>query len=256
MELPASAGLLQNQLEWLKDYAGGFWKEFHSIENGIEGILKTYAQPKKEIEIKVEEIKNHEIYGNVIKLTYPKIPVKIYDLIKIIDKDNIIGKVFISLPSLPDFEIGPFTMTNNYPVEFMDNEDHENIFAMHSVNTDLDENPGYWSLRAVKKHLLTPVIKVFNFEKDGDEDSKERTLKDELLKEFYNSDPQGDLQWENKICKVNDNFMVGQLISTPLGNNVSDHQEYIENFSEDGTATKTYVVRYSLATVAGAWIRN
>lgn len=255
LQLPPSINLTQDSLNWWKDYAAGFWKEFHVTEDGIRGFLQIYSRPDEQIEIIPEEI-NHEIYGPVIKLNYPNLPVTIFDLIKIVDEDNLIGKVFVSLPLYPELEIGTFSMTNNYPVKFMDKFDHQNIFNLHSSNTSLDDNPGYWSLRMVQKHLLSPVIKVFNFEKNGNEEEKLTLLKKELIDDFSKLTSELNLKWENKISKINDNFMVGKLVSGPLKNNVSDKKEYLENFFEDGSEKKKYVIRYSLATVAGEWFRE
>jgi len=238
---------------WVKDYLGGFWKEFHMTEEGIRGNLNIYLGQGDDIEI-VPERKNYDIFGDVIQLTYPSMP-EVYDLIKIIDEDTIIGKVFISLTGAPNgLEITPFCMTNNYPVEYMDEDDHDRIFGGHSEETTLDANRGFWSLRIVEEHLLSQVLKVFQFIKDGDESKKEDDLIKEIRNKLKDIDKAGVGRWDHHIHKVNENFMVGKFISPSFDNSINDLPQYTEETTEDGITKKRFVIRYALSTVAGAWI--
>ena len=255
-ELPKGLSLLSNNLlGWLTNYLEGFWKEFHMTEDGkVRGNLNVYLVEGEDIEIIPERI-NHEIYGDVIQLTYPSIPI-IYDLIKIIDEYTIIGKVFLGAPP-NGLELVPFCMTTKYPVEWMDEDDHNKIFDGHSDETTLDENQGYWSLRVVTEHLLSPVLKVFHFITDGDESKKEDSLMDEMRKKFgADIDKAGQGRWTNSIHKVNENFMVGKFISPSFDNSINVLPQYTETITENGITKKRFVIRYSLSTVAGSWIRS
>ncbi len=251
-------------IDWTDDYLEGFWKEFHrKSEKIVRGNLNIYLTKKnKDMKIIPEQI-HHEIYGDVIKLNYPKLPF-VYDLIKIINENNIIGKVFFSFPPLyPDLELGLFVMTKEYSAEWMDDDDHERIIKGCQDEIDLEKTLGYWSLRIVRKHLLSPVIKVFHFkdkksnEDDdngvGDKHKNEKALKDALLEELNWIDEVQGLQWTNHTYQINENFMVGKLISSPLDDGITEQSEHIEQISE---GKQGYVIRYSLATVAGSWIRD
>ncbi len=251
-------------IDWTDDYLEGFWKEFHrKSEKIVRGNLNIYLTKKnKDMKIIPEQI-HHEIYGDVIKLNYPKLPF-VYDLIKIINENNIIGKVFFSFPPLyPDLELGPFVMTKEYSAEWMDDDDHERIIKGCQDEIDLEKTLGYWSLRIVRKHLLSPVIEVFHFkdkESNEDEDNgvddkhkNEKALREMLFKEFMLIDEGEALQWTNHTYQINENFMVGKLISSPLDDGITEQSEHIEQISE---GKQGYVIRYTLATVAGSWIRD
>ncbi len=262
-------------IDWAADYLEGFWKEFHKPGQNVRGNLNIYLTEKnKDLKIIPEQI-DHEIYGDVIKLTYPKLPM-VSDLIKVINENNIIGKVFLSFPPLyPDLELSPFVMTKEYSAEWMDKYDHARIIKEKPTIIDLEETLGYWALRIVKKSLLSPVIKVFHFQENktkdytcknppfasneeeekevNDKDKNEKTLKEELLKDLPWLDEGDEIQWTNSTYKINENFMIGTLISSPVNDNMAVQSEHIEEISE---GKRGYVIRYTLSTVAGSWIRD
>jgi choline dehydrogenase-like flavoprotein len=285
-------------IDWYDDYLEGFWKEFHrKSEKIVRGNLNIYYTKKtKDLKIIPKQF-HHEVFGDVIKLNYPKLPF-VYDLIKIINENNIIGKVFLSFPPLyPDLELGTFVMTKEYSAEWMDDDDHERIIKGCQAKKNMGETFGYWALRIVRKHLLSPVIEVFHFkdkksyedvcmdnnEKPENDDSKtnsqeikcpydesvfkdkkqlsdhiakfhhEEVLKEELMKELKWIDNAASLKWTNYTYQVNENFMIGKLVSSPLDKVITEQSEHIEKISE---GNESYVIRYTLSTVAGSWIRD
>ena len=285
-------------IEWYDNYLEGFWKRFHKTEDQeIEGDMHSYLIENKTFKIIPEKI-SHEIYGDVIKLTYPKFP-GVYDLIKIINENNIIGKVFLSLPLFPDLELGPFVMTKDYSAEWMDEDDHARILKSNPRKIDLDSTLGYWALRTVSEHLLSPVIEVFHFQKEEPWETKKvycigdwvknpnivyecktehtsgkanepptgskwtdfwdkakkptEDLTEALLKEFRWIDEAEILQWTNYTHQINENFMMGKLESSPIDDAITGPSEHIEQNSE---GKRVFVIRYSLSTVAGSWIRD
>lgn len=237
-------------VEWIIDYLQGFWKRFEIKDGNMIGDLKVYLEPDEEIRI-VPKMIHHEIYGDVIKLTYPKFP-HVYDLIKIINNDNIVGKIFLSYPPLyPDLELGPFALSKNYSVEWMDEDDHERIMQSRSSN-DFPPKTGYWSLRIVDKHLLTNVVKVLDFTKGSVFDNKKKLIKS-IVSKFKGIEEDWGLTWENKTVEVNENFMVGKITSSILDNSINVHKDVIRT---NRAGEKFFEIRYTLATVAGAWIRD
>ena len=240
-------------LNWITNYLEGFWKNFYidDKEETIKGNLHVYLIPGKNIEI-VPKRQNYDIFGDVIQLTYPSVS-GVYDLIKIIDEDTIVGKVFLSLTNdIPHgAELTPFCMTKRYPVEYMDEDDHDRIFEGYSEETTLDENPGYWSLRIVKNHLLSPVLKVFHFSEDTGEPIPIDLLRQGMVEETGIQEKVG--AWEHNVHKVNEDFLVGRFISPSFDKSKKVPPEFTEEVKEGGNAKKRFVIRYALSTVAGAW---
>ena len=246
-------GLFQpSHKNWLSKYLAGFWKKFYKDDDGtIKGNLGIYLTHNEEIEI-VPEQKNSEIFGDVIQLTYPTMP-EIYDLIKIIDEDTILGKVFFSLPgqSTDGIELLPFCMSRTYPVEYMDMDDHNRIFDGHSTPTTLDQIAGNWSLRIVMNHMLSPVLKVSNFKTEDDEPKRIGLLRKIIAEKLNNTDQVGQEAWSTRIKIVNENFMIGELYSPSFGNSVNVLEEYTEEITENGNTKKRFVIRYALSTFGG-----
>ena len=218
-------------LNWIKNFATGFWKNFEpNGDDTLKGKVHIYQLPDEEFEF-IAKKDNYPIYGEVIQLDYPKIP-GIHDILKIIDEDTVLGKVFFDFPmALPyGTQILPFCMTKKYPIEFMDSEDHEEIFKLNLDEQDLDDIEGSWSLRVLVGPLLSPVLKVFHFKNEvtaGRIDSLRKVIQPKF--EFISNI---DDEWTNKIKKVNENFMIGKL-------------------SVNSATQQGFVFRYALSTYGG-----
>ena len=76
---------------------------------------------------------------------------------------------------------------------------------------------------------------------------------DALSKEFPWIQMTKESNWKNYLYPVNENFVVGKLVSSPMKNPLIEQSEFIEKM-KDGR--EQYVIRYTLATVAGSWIRS
>lgn len=241
---------------WILKYLEGFWKKFYRDADGtIKGKLGVYVINEDDIEIVPEE-KNYDIFGNVIQLTYPKVPL-VYDLLKIIDENTILGKVFLTrIPSMysgqPPFgiEFMPFSMTKKYPIEYIDTNDYNKIYDL-STPTTLDQISGNWSARIIMEHMLGPVFKVFHFKTNDDEPTKINLLSTMILKYLKKIHPPIQQTWSNEIKIVNENFMIGKLVLHLFEDNIDIPDEYIEETSENGTTQKRLVIRYTLSTFGG-----
>ena len=156
-EFTISDGTPFDDLEhWLTKYLAGFWKKFdNGVGNTLTGKLHIYAMPESDPDI-IAEQKDDRIYKNVIQLSYPNLfsqltlpnfitstTGEIFDLLKIIDDNTIVGKVFLSLPGNNRMEITPFCMTKKYPIEYMDDDDFDKIFEGHSTPITFRQNCRY-----------------------------------------------------------------------------------------------------------------
>ena len=72
-------------------FFGGFWKKFFKEDEIIKGITHPFESPVNADNI--PEIKNYDSFGEVIHLKYSGMAFQLfYDLLKIVDKDTILGK--------------------------------------------------------------------------------------------------------------------------------------------------------------------
>ena len=98
--------------------------------------------------------KHIEGFGKVILLEYVDPPYNnFYDVLKIVDKDTILGKAFFGTPS-PGKEMMTFSMSRKYPFEFMDEEDHGMLYNKMKKPT-LDSMVGIWEGQLVSDSAWT-----------------------------------------------------------------------------------------------------
>ena len=207
----------------------------------IKGTTFIYQSPDQ-VEFNATK-ENYSIFGekDVIQLRYPSLTFNdrgIYDILKIIDKDTIIGKAFLGKPPY-GIDLFTFCLSRKYPAQFMDLDDHENIFSRILDDTSLVEFDGRWAARDVKYNVLDRRV-VVNFEKGESEKSKTDKLKKII-------DIVIDERLENVLKKVNDNFYVGKLSGgwhDKIRWDVPDY--YIEEKTDAGVTTKRILIRYVL----------
>lgn len=211
-ELVDSPGEVRLDVEQeIVKYISGFWKRFLIKDGQIDGDMHLYVDPHGKFKVEAAK-ETFNSFGEVIVLTYPAINF-IYDMIKFVDENTIVGKIFYQRPNDQNREVDPnkyptnkilipdgkevacFCLTNNYPLEYMDEYDFDNIFDLHGTETTLNDNSGYWSLRIVEEHLLGPIQKVFRFEKDKPYEKESDSDQDESYEEAILED-QGDLNTE------------------------------------------------------------
>ena len=141
-------------------YSGGFWKKFSKDGEEIKGITHPY-----EIDVRAKN-KAHEKgiqgFGKVILLEYVDPPYNVfYDVLKIVDKDTILGKAFFITPT-PGREMLTFSMSRKYPFEFMDEEDHEMLYNKMKKPT-LESMIGIWKGQLVSDSKWTEPIFRFRY---------------------------------------------------------------------------------------------
>jgi choline dehydrogenase-like flavoprotein len=201
-------------------YFGGFWKFFFVKDGMIKGITHPYDAPV--FADNIPELKAHERYGEVIHLKYtgPQFS-QFYDLLKIVDKDTIIGKAFFGIyPS--GTQILVFSMSRKYSVYFMTKKDHEMIYSNHANVPSADQVLGRWTGRLVSDSAPTPHVLTFTYTKNNSGKLKmdynfggllsgisrvELTPQQMNMYDYTN--------WHDEVKLVTPNIMVGKWCSPP-----------------------------------------
>ncbi len=206
-------------------YLGGFWKRFFRNGEHTKGITHAYEIPIDACNI--PELKNFTGFGDVIHLKYTDIQYRlIYDLLKIVDKDTIIGRAFFGVP--PDGNpLFSFSMSKKYRADFMNEEDHETIFKDYGYSSKDKDTSGIWQIKLISDSVVTPVIKTITYAKEdeksymGDFFGKilKKTSKVILTPKQVNT--YNFTNWHSEIKAVTGDFAVGKWCSPwmriPLG---------------------------------------
>ncbi len=202
-------------------YFGGFWKRFFVKDGKLKGITHPYDAPVYADNI--PESVNHRRYGNVIHLRYTGAEFsQFYDLLKIVDKDTIIGKAFFgNFPHGTQMLV--FSMSRRYGLEFMTEEDHERIYRNHAQSPTAEQVEGRWVGKIVSDSSLTPVVQTFTYGKNElghlqmqyvfggvlSGISRIAITPDQMyMYDFTN--------WHDEVKMVTDNFMIGKWCSPPM----------------------------------------
>ncbi len=149
----------------LMRYFGGFWKRFSKEGGEIKGITHPFDAPVNAPN--KPQIQNYPGFGEVVHLEYTSIEFRLfYDLLKIVDKDTILGKAFFGIPPWGN-QMLTFSMSRRYNVDFMTEEDHETIYQKYARAPTADEVVGRWHGRLVSDSALTPVTQVFTYTRDS-----------------------------------------------------------------------------------------
>jgi len=149
-------------------YAGGFWKRFQKDGDSIKGITHPYGTT---IYAKNEAIlTEYPGFGKVILLKYLDPPYdRFYDLLKIVDKDTLLGEAFAVRPPPRGEHILTFSMSKKYSVDFMTQDDFKIIFSNKARRPEIDEVIGIWEGKLISDATLSPVLFRFRFYKDQGE---------------------------------------------------------------------------------------
>ncbi len=143
-------------------YAGGFWKRFVQSNDIIDGVTHPYYAPvfAKNQPIDTE----YPGFGKVIRLKYlePEFE-KFYDLLKIIDKDTILGQAFAGEDPPRGVQILTFSMSRRYSVDFMTQDDFKAIFSSKSRKPNAEEVLGKWEGRFISDSAVSPVMFRFTY---------------------------------------------------------------------------------------------
>ncbi len=201
-------------------YFGGFWKRFHKEGEIIKGVTHPYEVPSV-YAANLPEIENiHKGLGEVIHLKYTSPEYSLfYDLLKIVDKDVVLGKAFLGISPF-SMQILTFSMSRRYDVNFITEEDHETIYQQHTRAPNIEEVIGKWNGKLVSDSTLTPVTQVFNYTKDNIGKLQMEYTFGGLLKGISRvvlTPEQMNMydftNWHDEVKAVKDNFMVGKWCS-------------------------------------------
>ena len=202
-------------------YFGGFWKRFFIKDGKLKGITHPYDAPV--FADNIPEDVDHKRYGKAIHLRYtgPEYSM-FYDLLKIIDKDTILGKAFFG--TYPDGnQMMVFSMSRKYGVDFMTEEDHERIFRNHASSPTAEQVEGRWAGKLVSDSALTPVVQTFTYGKNELGHLQMQYVFGGVLSgisrivitpdQMYMYD---FTNWHDEVKIVTEGFMVGKWCSPPM----------------------------------------
>jgi len=201
-------------------YSGGFWKRFNKTGDEISGIthpyeVGVYAKNKAQ----EKEING---FGKVILLEYVDPPYnQFYDVLKVIDKDIILGKAFFITPT-PGREMLTFSMSRKYPFEFMDEEDHEMLYSKMKKPT-LDTMVGVWEGQLVSDSAWTEPVFRFRYYFDDKKALKNDYLFGRVIAGTARVEEKEDHlemydvtgNFHDELRQVNDDIIIGKYYSSP-----------------------------------------
>ena len=201
-------------------YFGGFWKRFYNEDGVIKGVTHPYEVPTVFAHNLPQIQDNHRGLGQVVYLKYTSPEYSLfYDLLKIVDKDVVLGKAFLGVPPFST-QILDFSMSRNYSVDFMTEEDHQTIYQDYSRGPTTNEAIGKWDGKLVSDGSLTPVTQEFNYTKDNVGKLQMQYTFGGLLSGISRvvlTPEQMNMydftNWHDEVKIVTDDFMVGKWCS-------------------------------------------
>ncbi len=214
-------GIDNNLMTNLLRYLGGFYKKFWKIDDvtyrGITHPFETQSIDAKSIATE----KNVSGFGKVIHLEYENIPYSsAYDLLKMVNENVILGKAFLG-PFGKGRELFNFSMSREYDIEFMTEQDLLTLFndnTLSHIPTET-EVKGVWEGMLVSDSAVTPRAQIFYFDyEDGQIDMRysfanmlrgraDVSLTDRLFR-FDDQTP-----FHDEIRMVTSNLIVGRWIT-------------------------------------------
>jgi choline dehydrogenase-like flavoprotein len=209
-------------------YFGGFYKRFGYQNNRIEGI--THPFETQVINAKsIATEKEIPGYGKVIHLEYQDFPFSnAYDLLKIVDKNTIIGKAFLGQFGRGR-ELFSFSMSKIYDVDFLTKQDLLTLFNSSKLSHKPkdEELVGNWEGMLVSDSSLLPRSQIFYFDyEDGEIDMRysfanmlhgrsDITITENSIFRLDDQTP-----FHDEIRMVTPNFAVGLWVSEWSSSNI------------------------------------
>jgi choline dehydrogenase-like flavoprotein len=203
-------------------YSGGFWKKFSKEGSEIKGITHPY-----EVDVRAKnkaQEKGMLGFGKVILLEYIDPPYNVfYDVLKVVDKDTILGKAFFITPT-PGREMLTFSMSRKYPFEFMDEEDHEMLYNKMKKPT-LESMVGVWKGQLVSDSKWTDLIFRFRYYLDDKKilrNNYEFGIGHQVLTGTATVEEKEDhlemydeTRFHDELRQVNEDTIIGKYYSSP-----------------------------------------
>jgi hypothetical protein len=232
-------------------YFGGFWKRFYKEDGVIMGITHPYETPAVFAANLPELQDNNRTLGQVIHLKYTSPEYSLfYDLLKIVDKDTVLGKAFLGVSPF-SIQLLTFSMSRKYRVDFMTEEDHQTIYEKHSSSPSEDQVMGKWRGKLVSDGSLTPIVQTFIYTKDNLGKLQMEYTFGELLRGISKVVLTPDemkmydyTNWHDEVKIVNDHFMIGKWCSPWANIPLKFGPSFLS--TETGTEGNRFCLRFTL----------
>ncbi|MFZ0648566.1 MAG: hypothetical protein WAM27_10140 [Nitrososphaeraceae archaeon] len=201
-------------------YFGGFWKRFYKEDGIIKGVTHPYEVPSVFAPNLPQIQENHKGLGQVIYLKYTSPEYSLfYDLLKLVDKNVVLGKAFLGVAPF-SIQILNFSMSRNYSVDFMTEEDHQTIYQVYSRGPSANDVIGRWDGKLVSDSSLTPITQEFIYTKGNIGKLQMRYTFGGLLRGISKVVLTPDqmnmydfTNWHDEVKIVKDGFMLGKWCS-------------------------------------------
>ncbi len=195
-------------------FMGSAWKRFLSDDKGnIKGITHPVGIPvNAEFSISEEDLAD---IGKVIYAQYVDQPYKMtYDLLKIVDEETIIGKAYIG--KFPKGrEIGSFSMSRQYDLDFMGEDDFFMLFNSKRFNHEVkgEEVIGKWNVKIISD-FIPPV-----YQRPLTIDLNKNDLKGGLIRAISERTEENETvnyltEFDNQFRIITQNLAMGIMKST------------------------------------------
>jgi hypothetical protein len=199
---------------------GGFYKKFRNVNGLYKGVTKPFEVPVFAKSSALE--KELPGYGKVIHLKYEDQPFsQAYDILKIVDKDHIIGKAYVGR-----FGSGrllfDFSMSKEYNIEFMGEDDLNALFYSDELSHTPTKNEmvGKWEGMLVSDSFVTPRSQIFDFNYNGENEYNMHYNFANLLRGFSDVSPREDIfrfddytQFHDELRMIRPDVVLGKWVT-------------------------------------------
>jgi len=143
-------------------YGAGFYKRFWREGSSVKGETHPYDSIIYAANESI--ITEFPGFGKVLYLKYRDPPNNMsYDLMKIVDKDTIIGKAFTGRDPPRGNPLLNFSLSRKYGIDFMTHDDFKIIFSKKATKPDVDEVQGSWEGKLISDSIHSPVLFRFRY---------------------------------------------------------------------------------------------
>ena len=131
-----------------------FRKRFFTENGAMKGVTSDadfFIRANNTVEeVTLSAAKGNLHAGKYLLLKYTDLQWRaFYDLLKVIDEDLVIGKVFMGLPFPNGAELFTFSMVREYSFDEMTVEDHQELYERAAVPSDPATLEGTWNMTVV-----------------------------------------------------------------------------------------------------------
>ena len=200
-------------------FQNGFKKKFWSANGTIKGVTSAFDDRINAANLPRQIDPNNPSKGILLEYIEPQFML-FYDVLKMISDDVVVGEGFIGkYPNGISFL--KFTLARKYGFDFMNPEDHRELFNKYGRSPDVNKIMGVWEGRMISSASLTPPL--FRLQYKTDQSGKvtcewnfvrifkggsaiELTPEELLMFDFTN--------FHDEIRMIRDDVMVGKYVLT------------------------------------------